>query len=131
MATIKSYTSFEQSKKLAEILPLESADMHYSKDFDDSWFVDLVKYTSIKIPKYVDKVEEHLLPCWSLASLLGVARTYCSRLEITIRTDKKYNVFAVKDDFVFRSFDKHPDGFDNLVDACYEMILKLNELKML
>ena len=27
MATIKSYTSLEQSKKLAEILPIESADM--------------------------------------------------------------------------------------------------------
>ena len=27
MATIKSYTDLEQSKKLAEILPLESADM--------------------------------------------------------------------------------------------------------
>jgi hypothetical protein len=28
MATIKSYTDIEQSKKLAEILPIESADMH-------------------------------------------------------------------------------------------------------
>ena len=27
MATIKSYTDIEQSKKLAEMLPLESADM--------------------------------------------------------------------------------------------------------
>ena len=30
MATIKSYTDIEQSKKLAEILPLESADMGYN-----------------------------------------------------------------------------------------------------
>ena len=29
MATIKSFTSLEQSKKLAEILPLESADMYW------------------------------------------------------------------------------------------------------
>ena len=29
MATIKAYTDLEQSKKLAEILPLESADMIY------------------------------------------------------------------------------------------------------
>lgn len=28
MATIKSFTDLEQSKKLAEILPIESADMH-------------------------------------------------------------------------------------------------------
>lgn len=29
MATIKAYTDLEQSKKLAEILPVESADMYY------------------------------------------------------------------------------------------------------
>ena len=29
MAAIKSYTDLEQSRKLAEILPLESADMFY------------------------------------------------------------------------------------------------------
>jgi len=27
---MKAYTSLEQSKKLAEIFPLESADMHYA-----------------------------------------------------------------------------------------------------
>ena len=30
MATIKSHTDLPQSKKLSEILPLESADMHYN-----------------------------------------------------------------------------------------------------
>ena len=29
MKTLKAYTDLEQSKKLAKILPLESADMHY------------------------------------------------------------------------------------------------------
>ena len=29
MTAIKSYTDIEQSRKLAEILPLESADYHY------------------------------------------------------------------------------------------------------
>ena len=29
MATIRSYTTVEQSRKLAEILPIESADMRY------------------------------------------------------------------------------------------------------
>ena len=31
MATIKSFTTLEQSKKLTEILPLESADMMYQE----------------------------------------------------------------------------------------------------
>ena len=34
MATIESYTDLEQSKKLAEILPLESSDMHYCYDYN-------------------------------------------------------------------------------------------------
>ena len=29
MATIKSYTDIEQSRKLAEILPIESSDMYW------------------------------------------------------------------------------------------------------
>lgn len=127
---MKSYTDLEQSKKLAEILPPESADMHWSKDFDGSWFVDLAKYISVKIPKYVDKVEEHLLPCWSLAALLGVLPD---------------SIYDNTDEFSQLEFSKKSvayiqgttDGIkigalkDNLVDACYEMILKLHELKML
>lgn len=131
MATIKSYTDINQSKVLAEILPLESADMFYNeekgypKDIIDTKYPIVIR----EGPKHY--LEKYGIPCWSLASLLSVASTYCSRLEIAIRTDKKYNVFAVKDDFVFRSFDDYPDGFDNLVDACVTIIEKLNELNLL
>ena len=54
MATIKSYTDLEQSKKLAEILPLESADMMHDR--------------LIVIPFN----DGSLTPCWSLAVLLNV-----------------------------------------------------------
>lgn len=141
MATIKSNTDLKQSKRLAKILPLESADMRYGYiapyDYSDRMFdggYDEVPYPKdflIKNPNFSANEYDAELPCWSLANLLGFANTYCSRLVITIRANKKYNVFAVKDDFVFHSFDDHPDGFDNPVDACYELILKLNELKML
>lgn len=117
----KAFTSLEQSKKLAEILPIESADMHWTKDFDGSWFVDLAEYTSVKIPKYVDKVEEHLLPCWSLAALLGVLPDY------TLQTNTGGTVFVVCES-------KKPiisDAYDNPVDACYDMIIKLHELNLL
>ena len=123
MTTIKSFTSLEQSKKLAEILPLESADMYlwssgkryYIEAMDDGDFNE----------------EEGHVRAWSLAALLSAASTYCSRLETTLRADKNYNIFAVSGDFVFRSFDDFPNGFDNLVDACVTMIEKLHELKML
>ena len=122
MATIKSFTDLEQSRKLAEILPLESADMHWSKDFDGSWFVDLDAYSSIKLPKYsVNNVEEYLLPCWSLAALLDVLP----------------KIHGLKPILDLEECSIQYSGIDlyvtagNLVDACYEMIIKLHRLKML
>lgn len=125
---MKSYTDIEQSKKLAEILPIESADMHYSKDFDGSWFVDLAKYTSVKIPKYVGNIEEHLLPCWSLGALLDALPT---KLQIVLAINdyqgdrkEKYVIGSVE-------HDKYDCFADNPIDACYEMIIKLYEQNIL
>lgn len=126
MVTIKSYTDIFQSKTLSKILPPESADMHFSKDFDDSWFVDLAEYTSVKIPKYVAKVEEHLLPCWSLASLLGVL-PYPQLSKDKLGSGKVGWMASVyPNDCRYDSC-----WHDNPIDACYETALKLHELKML
>jgi hypothetical protein len=146
MAKIKSYTDLEQSKKLAEILPLESADMHYSRDFDDRWFVDLDEYTSVKILKYVDNVEEHLLPCWSLAALLSI-------LPNEIITDNKlechYQIRICKYDGgdnttlyqIAYGNNRGSSGSwhdmintgekESLIDCCVQMIIKLHELNLL
>lgn len=60
---MKSYTDINQSKKLAEILPMESADMRYDE------------YTSHidGTPKvgYKEGITEGI-SCWSLAALLDV-----------------------------------------------------------
>ena len=123
---MKAFTDINQSKKLAGILPIESADMHYSKDFDGSWFVDLTEYTSVKIPKYVVNIEEHLLPCWSLAALLSVLpegiieNYYVPNLQ---KEDGKYSIAYGNEELLCVA--------SNPVDACYEMILKLNELNLL
>lgn len=138
MSIIKSYTDIEQSKNLAKILPLETADMHYSKDFDGSWFVDLAKYTSVKIPKYVGNVEEHLLPCWSLASLLSVLpfyiivnnQRYAFNMGKGLNKDGetytiKYNIYNT-DICIYST-----EYYNNPIDACVEMIVKLHELNLL
>lgn len=123
MATIKSYTSIEQSSKLAEILPLESADMYWSRctitDFGDG--VLKVSYTvePCNISQFRNTKED--IPCWSLASLLGVLPDY------TLQTNTDGTVFVVCES-------KKPmisDAYDNPVDACVAMIEKLHELKML
>ena len=63
---MKSYTDIEQSKKLAEILPIESADMHYERAYfegkQSDWFIALGR--PIK--------SDDIIPCWSLAALLNV-----------------------------------------------------------
>ena len=123
METIKSYTDIEQSKKLAEILPLESADMYWSRctitDFGDG--VLKVSYTvePCNISQFRNTKED--IPCWSLSALLGVLPDY------TLQTNTDGTVFVVCES-------KKPmisDAYDNPVDACVKMIIKLNELKML
>ena len=129
MATNKSYTDLEQSKKLSGILRLETANMHYTKDYDGSWFVGLDAYSSIKLPKYAtNNVEDYLLPCWSLAALLNVLPTINDEFEPQLhRSLDKY----------FCTYEGEEDSSclwrvaDNPVDACYEMIIKLHELKLL
>lgn len=116
MVTIKSYSDLEQSKKLAEILPLESADMCYGIDYDTLTFDELPWLT----PYHTYTYKEHYVPCWSLAALLSVLN--CPQLTQTsdggwfIRTwySRPYNISGV-----------------NPIDVCYEMIIRLHELKML
>ena len=123
MATIKSYTDINQSRKLAEILPIESADM--------KWFfwreeIDAPKpptfgYSKTAAESYKD-TEAIYLPCWSLASLLSVLPE--------IQGGKP--VIALDDNYITypHMSDLHTEE-DNLVDACYELILKLYKLNLL
>lgn len=122
MATIKSYTDLEQSKKLAEILPLESADMKWFfwKEEIDSTKTPTFGYSKTVAESYKD-TEAVYLACWSLSALLGVLPDY------TLQTNTDGTVFVVCES-------KKPmisDAYDNPVDACVAMIEKLHELKML
>lgn len=64
---MKGYTDVEQSKKLAEILPIESADMRYLPSGNTHpWVWD-------EDPKIL---AVGAAPCWSLAALLEVLPNY-------------------------------------------------------
>ena len=129
MATIKSYTDLEQSKKLAEILPLESADMcyRYYSGGMITGYGDCVLAKSFITGKNV--IRENDLPCWSLAALLGVLPILERKGYQKAKPRLSYNVAINK--WVVDSHVYTTDAYDNPVDACYEMIMKLNELKML
>ena len=124
MATIKSYTDLEQSKKLAEILSIESADMSYYTWKNDGHLMSPVPFvldgTEVK-----DGMFEYI-PCWSLAVLFGI-----------IKSAADYTMQSVncKESFIVCELGDKPWNitaeYDNEIDACVEMILKLNELNLL
>lgn len=127
---IKAYTDIEQSKKLAEILPLKSADMswkHYVSDFVSEGYgisLDTIEYNTD-------------IPCWSLAVLLGALPTtignFFEKNALRLRMDKGENDFNIW----YENFDcgDVAEGLDviedNPIDACVEMIVKLHDQKLL
>lgn len=114
MTPIKSYTDLEQSRKLAEFLPLESADNYYS------WH-DERYYVVNKDCPYPYSLKEKI-PCWSLAALFKLLPK-SAQLEKGDVTE----LYRVTLPVELESSDWHIES----VDACYEMILKLNELNLL
>ena len=121
---MKSYTDIEQSKKLAEILPLESADNYYS------WH-DERYYVVNKDCPYPYSLKEKI-PCWSLATLLEIIPKHIKGYNV-LRIDMGDNEFAIwYDEIGYGVNNDLPDVTkESAIDACYEMILKLHELKML
>lgn len=123
MATIKSFTDLQQSKKLAEILPLESADMKWFfwKEEIDAPKVPTFGYNKTAAESYKD-TEAVYLPCWSLASLLGVL----PRIEDCKPVlDLEINYVQYPSDIDLSA------TADNPIDACVAMIEKLHELNLL
>ena len=110
MTKIKSYTDLEQSKKLAKILPHQSADMSFN--VEKGYEVILHPYMT---SNWIG------VPCWSLTALLSVLPyPYIEQNhkgKWICRVEHKNTTYLWED--------------SNPVDACYEIIIKLNELNLL
>ena len=130
MATIKSYSDLQQSKKLAEFLPLESADMWWNIELDDDNEID--GYTPSFYP---EPLSDSDIPCWSLAALLDIIPQEIFDgeyiINITEGCDKRWVLTYDHYENRNHSYYGLSSGADNLIDACVEMIIKLHELKML
>ena len=128
MAIIKAYTTIEQSRKLAEILPLESVDMfHFIHE------VDTVGFGYKKdAEEFYSKTEFEYIPCWSLAALLNVIPKHIKDYNV-LRTDISENDTSIwYDEIGYGVNNNLPDiTMEYAVDACYEMIIRLNELNLL
>ena len=127
---MRAYTNLEQSRELAEILPIESADMWWSKNFiyyNPTASIGIgTEYSDV----YTYKFGEDDIPCWSLAALIDV-------LPLEVETHKQtdgHKIYYYVESYMKR-MDKEiylsTELHENLVDACYEMIIKLHERKIL
>lgn len=130
MATIKMRTDIPQSKKLADILPLESADMFYIAGKGEPIFI------GDKMVAYGEDDYDALggpdVLCWSLAALLSLIPKHIKGYNI-LRVDIDEDTFALWYDEIGLGVNtKLPDiTNESAVDACYEMIIKLHEINLL
>lgn len=122
MTAIKSFTNIPQSEKLAEILPLESADMRIGNYIGKYACVDgtnvhyYYKNESFGAPE--------IIPCWSLAALLSIL----PNIKLCHYDDSYFcQYMGIGDEFPKYSTNE----YNNSIDACYEMVLKLHELNLL
>jgi len=124
---IKSHTDIEQSKKLAEFLTLESADMCWSK-YDDGQM-------RIMPMELWDLIKDGLsclefTPAWSLAALF---KALPLEAEIHKQTNG-HKIYYYVESYMKRIENEtylSTERYENSVDACVAMIIKLHELNLL
>lgn len=126
---MKSYTNLEQSEKLAEILPLESADMWWLYITAQGKYIAMMHEEPD--PHYLTRMESYgikdaAIRCWSLAALLEQL-PYPQLSKDKLGSGKiGWMVSVYPDDCRYDSC-----WHNNPVDACVAMIEELHELKML
>lgn len=120
---IRGYTDIEQSRKLAKILPLESADMYYPNRTD-------VKYQGA-LPiefKYGNPLLSQEIAAWSLAALLSVLP---KTINFGYENDSTFVLKPLENGKYLADYYEVSCVKDNPIDACYEVIIRLNELNLL
>ena len=123
---MKAYTDLEQSKKLAEILAIESADMHYATwtILNDEFIVSPNQGSTIK--SLQEDYGNQIIPCWSIAALLDVINTnYYTTL---YHDGVAWNIDIIHHD---NDKEKHNAYANTPIDACVKMIIELHEQKLL
>lgn len=127
MTIIKSYTNLEQSKKLAEILPLESADMHSEAIEIDGDMVFVVVFSLGNKNK-----SNYGSPIWSLAALLRVIPKHIKDYNV-LRIDISDKDFTIWYDEIGYGVNNELPNItkESAVDACVQMIIELNKMNLI
>ena len=126
---MKSYTDLEQSKKLAEFLPIESTDMIWILANPNLPMIKAIAYKDSEKSKYYE-----ILPAWSLTALLNVLPVSCDDEQHCLSlinhnpNEKTEWLCAYEDDKGNLMMECYAD---NQIDACVAMIEKLHEQNLL
>ena len=133
----KICTSIVQSKKLIELgIDVNTADMHYYKNSFGDYIEGLYNSNDLKNGFELKGIE--YIPAWSLSAFLSVLpfhivvdnRVYA--FGMVKGFNKNGEPYAIKYAIFNTTFYLHiTDFYNNSIDACVEMIMKLNELKLL
>lgn len=140
---MKAYSDIEQSKVLAEILPIESADMWYAEIYEgktDGWnfIVSDTPYYSLSFTKPSEnnysKNTVKDIPCWSLAALFN----YLREIDFFPEIDTDEHGVTMSIDYYDEDEEKLLNPVhnievkaENFIDACYEMLVKFKEKNLL
>lgn len=141
---MKSYTDLEQSKILKDILPIESADMCWCNNsikginYTDEFSANLYAVKEMKelfdtTLNGWDKYWE-LIPCWSLAALLNYLREVDYFPEINVdefEVTMLINYYNEDEALPLAPVHNIKIKAESFIDACYEMIITLNEQNLL
>ena len=130
---MKSYTDIKQSKKLAEILPFESADMYWQSNLNSSdrqYLLDMgeEEYFDIEMNFEHCSIGDYDVPAWSLAALLNYLKNKNKFPEIKELSDGRFKLTT----YIWNDKDCIQVSIgDNIIDASYKMVIRLNELNLL
>lgn len=116
---MKTFTDLEQSKKLAEFLPVKSADLCYLA-------IDKRGVEYIEKPSVIDgTLEETDVPCWSLAALLAVVpKEHYLSVDYLYTDDKGDEHWSISSN---ENMVRCSHFGSNSIDAAVELILELKE----
>lgn len=113
----KFYTDIEQSKKLIELgIDTNTADMCHRYMWSNNSFILLPCAEKAREPITGD------IPAWSLAALLDILKDNI-KVEKTLLDQSDIFTYSIIGDGYNYKTHEH----EELIDACYEMIVKLYE----
>ena len=125
---MKSYTNIEQSKKLAKILPIDTADccyiMYCTSDNPEWRYEGQPPMFLGDIP--ITEIEAEHIPCWSLTTLFNVMPKTLEYGRPILGTNYEGFYFVQYRD-ASMDYVNGTSCYNNPIDACYEMIMFLHK----